>query len=280
MAVYFITGKLGAGKSIQAVDQIQQRIKSGRRVATNMDLFLDELMPPDSAQSVARIPDKPRLEDLDNLGLGYEGDFFDEKKFGLLVLDECASFLNVRKWNDKERAGVIDWFIHARKKRWDIIFLVQAPNVIDRQVFEALCEHIGYCKRIDRVPLFRFIRLPQVHVCNVYYGESKSDGIKVDTWSYTGDWLHRGYDTAQCFVDGLEYLPGHADPVDMRAPYTMLSAWHLKGRYLQKTESKPFRIPGPFKILAWLAFGIYAVLTEQAAVDVARRCGMYRGQRR
>ena len=37
MAVYFITGKLGSGKSIAAVGKIRDYLNEGRAVATNLD---------------------------------------------------------------------------------------------------------------------------------------------------------------------------------------------------------------------------------------------------
>ncbi|MFK4136821.1 zonular occludens toxin domain-containing protein, partial [Pseudomonas luteola] len=37
MAVYFVTGKLGSGKSLVAVGKIRDYMIAGRRVATNLD---------------------------------------------------------------------------------------------------------------------------------------------------------------------------------------------------------------------------------------------------
>jgi len=43
MAVYVVTGKLGAGKTLVAVGKIQDKIVSGCRVATNLDLRIHNL---------------------------------------------------------------------------------------------------------------------------------------------------------------------------------------------------------------------------------------------
>lgn len=241
MSVYFITGKLGSGKSISAVGKIRDYLKQGRRVATNLDLNLDRMLPPSSKATVTRIPDKPRIEDLQSLGTG-DGcslDEYDESRFGLLVLDELASWFNARSWSDKTRAEVIEWFLHARKYHWDILFLVQDIEAVDKQLRGSLCEHLVVCRRLDRmaVPLVggvakavtgKRLTLPKAHVASVYYGENTS-GPRVDRWWYRATDLYGAYRTGQVFM--LDQLFTSAGAVDMRAPYSMLSAWHLVGRY-------------------------------------------------
>jgi hypothetical protein len=229
MAVYFVTGKLGSGKSLVSVSKIRDYLEAGRRVATNLDLDLDQMFTY-CTTSATRLPDKPRAQDMVSLGNGYDSDDprdNDESKYGLVVLDECGTWLNSREWNDKERRALIDWFLHARKRRWDVIFLIQDIESADSQIVRALCEHLVVCRRLDRM---RFVRipLPKVHIANVYYGRNKENFV--ERWMYKGTDLYRAYDTRQQFRDGIEFL--HQGPIDMRAPYTMLSAWHLKGRYL------------------------------------------------
>lgn len=120
MAVYFITGKLGCGKTLCAVGKIRDYMEQGRKIATNLDINLTALCKPDSRVSITRLPDKPMLRDMDAIGLGCEES--DESKYGLLVLDELGTWFNSRNWRDKERLEVIDWFRHARKLHWDIYF--------------------------------------------------------------------------------------------------------------------------------------------------------------
>lgn len=40
---------------------------------------------------------------------------FDESHNGALILDECGSWLNTRKFQDQGRAELLEWCIHARK---------------------------------------------------------------------------------------------------------------------------------------------------------------------
>ncbi|MEB0147540.1 zonular occludens toxin domain-containing protein [Pseudomonas sp. CCC2.2] len=235
MAVYFVTGKLGSGKSLVSVSKIRDYLSDGRRVATNLDLELDSMFTYSKA-SATRLPDKPRVEDMRALGDGYESDDpkdNNESRYGLIVLDECGTWLNSREWNDKGRRELINWFLHARKHRWDIIFLIQDIESADSQIVRALCEHLVICRRLDRMRFMR-VPLPRVHIANVYYGRNKENFV--ERWMYKGKDLYSAYDTRQVFRDGIEFFDSGA--VDMRASYTMLSAWHLKGRYLPEQPSQ------------------------------------------
>ena len=87
MAVYFVTGKLGAGKSLMAVARIKDYLERGRTVATNLDLYLEHLISKKSKTcTVLRLPDQPSVEDFELMGIA--NDTPDESKNGLLVLDE------------------------------------------------------------------------------------------------------------------------------------------------------------------------------------------------
>ncbi len=81
MAVYVVTGKLGAGKTLVAVGKIQDKIVSGCKVATNLDLRIHKLPRVGifaKTPNVVRIPDKPSLDDLLSIGKG--NDSYDENK--------------------------------------------------------------------------------------------------------------------------------------------------------------------------------------------------------
>ncbi len=236
MAVYFVTGKLGGGKTLACVGRMRDYVRAGRRIAGNLDLDLSELTHERAKFEYTRIPDKPRIEDLEVLGEGSTS--YDESTFGALVLDECGTWFNSRNWRDKDRKPVIDWFLHARKKGWDIFFLVQDISQVDSQARAALCEHLVVCRRLDRLPIPGFglisfilghkLRLPKIHVATVFYGDNPSNALKVDRWVYRGKDLYKAYDTRQCFTDGFEDM-GRYGVVDMRATYTQLSPYVSNG---------------------------------------------------
>lgn len=200
MPVYFITGRLGSGKSLIGVRRAQEYLEKGLPVATNMDLHLEHLVPHDNKNArLIRVPDQPTAHDIDALGSAYEGDY-DEKKFGLMLFDELGSWLNSRGWNSKERQPFIETCIHLRKRYWDVAFLVQDIGMVDAQVRNALCEYLVTCKRTDRLKIpGTNINAPKMHVATVYYGDTPSKQLKEDTWIYRGKELYKAYDTTQSF---------------------------------------------------------------------------------
>lgn len=209
MAVWIVTGELGSGKTLVTVSRIQEALWNGCRVATNLDLNLDKLVSARHTHAdVTRLPDWPKASDLEQLGHGYAGQRYDEKRFGLLVLDEVGTFINAREWGDADRQKLIRWLLHARKLRWHVYLIVQDISMIDKQVRSGLAEHVVRCKRLDRVnvpfisPITKAlqlgpVRLPQIHMGVVRYG-TKPDAPVVDRWViYNGAQYHEAYDTAQ-----------------------------------------------------------------------------------
>lgn len=244
MAVYFVTGKLGAGKTLCAVGRIRDYLETGRQVATNLDLKLENMLPDTSKQSAIRLPDKPRLSDLKMLGRGCVEE--NEDKYGLIVLDELGTWFNSRNWRDPERLALIDWCLHARKHHWDIFFIVQSIDSLDGQLVNALCEHLVVCKRTDRLSipivggLFRFMgfdkTMPKIHVANVLYGQTES-APRVRRWVYRGKDLYNSYNTAQVFTDQNELIEGEL--TDFRAPYSFLSSFHVNAvQYRKQLQTK------------------------------------------
>lgn len=239
MPVTLVTGKLGAGKSLVCVGRIRDYLRQGRRVATNLDLHLDKLLPAQSRASVVRLPDKPTVRDLEVLGSG--NDLMDESRNGLIVLDELAAWLNARSWGDKSRQPVIDWLIHSRKKGWDVMLICQHMNQIDKQVREALVEYLVLCRRLDRMripffgPLVSLLTgglvkgyFPKMHFGIVRYGTA-ADSVVAERWFYQGRDLWKGYNTRQVFSDA--YIVGPQAKEGAAGAFSYLSAWHLVGRY-------------------------------------------------
>lgn len=270
MAVYAITGKLGSGKGKAAIDQIRRYLRAGKRVATNCDVFLEHLMDERDRGSVTRIPDKPSAADLYTIGSGNKfvqfdpivdtsgatlrasapspqllrG--FDEAHNGALVLDECASWLNTRNFQDKGRAELLEWAIHARKYGWDIFFLCQNVSQIDKQLRDSLFEYVVRMNRLDRmkVPvvsgLFKLVtagatdgNLPRLHIGVVRLGSSP-DGLVADRWVFRGDDLNQAYNTTQVFSDTYPH-----------GAHCLLSSWHLSARVGMPVDFVGPSLPGP-----------------------------------
>jgi len=229
MSDYIIHGKKGNGKSLVVVGRIRDALMAGKSVATNLNLNLEKLLP-QTFKTVRcfRIPDRPTIEDLQAIGFG--SDQVDESTYGLVVLDECATMMNARTFNDRGRKEMLDWFVHSRKLGWDTYFICQNPIQIDKQVRESLADLSVSCKRMDklRIPFLGSlsknligyeIRPPKVHVATVRYGTGH-DAMISDRWVYTGTDLYDGYDTRQVFKDDYEH-----------GIFSYLSPWHCSAKY-------------------------------------------------
>jgi hypothetical protein len=259
MPVYSVEGKLGTGKTKFCVWRAQQALRDGRRVASNVDLNLSELVPELHA-SYVRIPDKPSASDLSMIGHG-NPESYDEEKNGVLILDELGTWLNARNFADKDRGGVIDWLIHARKLGWDVYLIVQDAGMIDKQVRESLVEYQCRCLRLDKikVPVIGWILsqfskkwgyLPRMHLTTARVGYGQN-AIVAERWTYRGDDLHKAYDTRQVFTADWPHgshsvLPdrGRADPA--KTLVQRLANW-LAAKPPPRLQPKP-KMP----LIAWV----------------------------
>jgi len=219
MAVYLVQGKLGTGKSKFCVWVAKIAIYYGRRVAGNLDIHVEKLSP-SKPKGYVRLPDKPTSFDLNAIGHG-NPDTYDESRNGVLILDELGTWLNSRSFQDKNRADLLDWLIHARKKGWDVYLIVQDAMMIDKQVREALVEYTATCLRMDKVKIpfvggilnslaetfnalagirkqSKFGYLPFFHLVVARIG-SGSQQVVAERWTYIGRDLHDMYDTRQIF---------------------------------------------------------------------------------
>lgn len=264
MPVYVVTGKLGSGKTLASVGKIKDYLIQGRRVATNLDIRLENLVGNYARKcEIFRVPDRPESYHLESLGLGYDGEFIGEERNGALVLDECGTWFNSRDWNAKGRKELLDWVIHARKKRWDVYFIIQDLEVMDKQARLMFAEHVVYCRRSDRftIPFLSSIwkiftdkplPFPKLHLGFVKYGDKDSSPV-VDRWVYRGTDLYNAYDTAQIFKE------------DNNGVYQLLPPYYIAGRYTDRLKDFKNAIRN-YKIKG-LHFFSLGVLTAAFAVN-------------
>ena len=222
MAVYFVTGKLGGGKSLMSVSKLRDYLLDNRVVATNMDLRLHYLINRNARQSkVMRVPDRPTSADL--LAIGRGNNTKDETRNGGLFLDECGVWFNTRNWSASGRQDIINFLLMARKLGWDVFLMVQNISLIDKQARDSIAEFVVYCSRMDKIhipfisSIYKFLTgsklpLPKIHNGIVKMGTSLH-GIKSDHWTLYGTDLYSAYDTNQIFLQDCEgdaaysYLP-------------------------------------------------------------------------
>lgn len=244
-----LAGKRGSGKSLGAVQLAGKYLASGRIVATNLNLFVEHLVPAYCKTRWIRLPDHPTAEDCKLMPLGNpylkweEGKSdpvmlpgYQEKANGLLLLDEVATFLNSREWNGGGRQDFISFLAQSRKYGWDLCFLAQHWNMVDKQIREALIEIQGTVRRMDKMavpllsPLWKYftgepLTFPKIHFVFLRYGFAQGAPVS-DRWFWRGHDLYKAYDTLQkiCGISGQQGVS------------MMFSAWDLKGRKMKKWD--------------------------------------------
>jgi hypothetical protein len=178
-------------------------------------------------------------------------DGFDEGHNGALFLDECASWLNTRTFQDKGRADLLEWCIHARKYGWDVYFICQNINQIDKQLRDSLFEFVVRMNRLDRMKVpfvsagvrlvtagFSDGSLPRLHIGVVRLGCSP-DGMVADRWHFRGDDLNKAYNTTQVFSDNYPH-----------SIHSLLPAWHLQAKLgVRENFVGPVRIPHDYQLI-------------------------------
>lgn len=243
MPVYAVTGKLGAGKTLVAVGIMRDALNQGRKVATNIDLWLENMINPQAKNVEAyRLPDKVNAKAIDLIGFG--SDEFGEENNGCIVIDEGALQLNSRNYRDKGRQEFIDWLVHARKKRWNVYIIIQHVESLDKQIRDLFIENTIYCLRTDRLKMpvvSTFLAVmtlgaftsPRLHIGITRYGTNPSDSV-IDRTIYRGDDLFNAYDTEQKFdfddESGVQqYLPPYYVVGRYQSTGTsFLEAWYRK----------------------------------------------------
>lgn len=233
MTDFAVTGKKRSGKGLFCAGLIRDALRDGRRVATNMDIYPEHLLSPLNKSCFIRLPDHPTADDMQLLGLGYDGDNIDEERNGVIVLDEASAFFNARSWGDKSRQPLLDWLIHSGKLRWHVYYQMQGLEQVDKQLRQTQIEYHIAVKRTDRWPIPVItplagmigldIRFPRMHLGIIKHGVER-DSMVVDRKWYKAADIYKGYDTEQRF------LP-REHPLSVGL-HSVLSAWHIKGRYL------------------------------------------------
>ncbi len=272
MGNWTVIGELGAGKTILSVGRIRDFLTAGLPVATNLDIYLNKLLPYWSTQTYTRLSDYPKLPELQCLGIASQSK--NEKTFGLLALDELSMWLNSHQWNKDGRDEFIVFQRHIRKRHWHTLFIAQDIESIDKQARNALVERVVRAGRLDRmkIPLFGSIlrvfgfsgNLPQVHIGEVHYGKDPKSKVQ-ERWTYYGSDLYQAYNTDQHFYESTRldtwcsYGPNasRAFEVEIDGSFCVLSNFYVYGRFLTIFDKARKYVTLSILILSLFFFVIY-----------------------
>lgn len=207
MAVYFVTGKVRAGKGLFCSYIAMQYYRAGLRVAANY-LMDTERLGPNCNNPVTVLPGIPSPEHLHALGRGCpEGEM---ERFGILLLDEGGTWLN--KPEKGLQAAYLDWFIHSGKLGWDVYIQVQDKGLINKDIFAATGEHLVEVERKDRIRFPVISDILEMVAPNKYGVTGTSKGILphlVSARIYIGNTSYKAKPNEHIFFFGKKYYGIH-----------------------------------------------------------------------
>lgn len=245
MPITFATGATGGGKGIYAIRKIKHALDSGKKVATNLDLYVEHITDKTNNNAPIRLPDKPAAVHMRAIGYGSDPNDKNKDNYGLIVLDEISLFLDTKKRSEFD--DLMAWFVQRRKFHWDIIFIAQHHEQVQETFYKALCDHLVVCKAKDLVPI-PYIGdilpllglkgvLPEGHIAFKFVGRSPLDALAGKPSEFKNKPYRKMYDTDQKFEDGEEFLNNGF--VDMRAMFTYLPNYVLsKQKYIDYHQDR------------------------------------------
>lgn len=250
---YVVTGTRGSGKGAYSVLRIKEALEEGRRVATNMQLFMNHIGDDETHYNVSRLPDFPTGNFLYQLGKAYEFDSnkpetMDASKEGLMILDEAFLYLSTAKHKDFD--ALVKYLVLSRKLGWNILIVCQNKDQLQDTIYRSLADKLIICRDnvnfripyltniLNKLGFDSFIK--DSHSAFIFSGRSELDDVEEEV-PFKNRPHRLSYATGQLFTDQSEYLSDKF--VDMRAVYTYLPSLYLSGNYfIQKLDTQKQKI--------------------------------------
>lgn len=137
MAISLVTGKIGSGKTIWAVEEIVEHLSKGLTVYTNIDLIFEEIK-----KYVQRVKRVTIVEDQFNwVDINNDRNWDEKIRWGtqdgnvLCVWDEVQLFFNSRDWAKTQESSkkLLSFLTQSRKACVDVVFITQVSTTMEKQ---------------------------------------------------------------------------------------------------------------------------------------------------
>jgi zona occludens toxin (predicted ATPase) len=176
-------GTPGSGKSYEAVKEILGRIKTGRKVYTNVD----GLQQPECREAIKSYCNIT-TEQLD-ICLNYLTDE-EAKEFwrhidtgSVAVIDECHKLFSNREWNTEKNLDFCNWMSTHRHEGCDVILVTQDIEKIDKHA-RSLIEWTYFFRKMNQFGK----GLETRYLCYSYQGDNhKGQPLKKNVRKYDKD---------------------------------------------------------------------------------------------
>ena len=182
--IEFVTGKIGSGKTLYAVERIYLHMIKGGTVATNIDLKFENIEALAWKQKGKRIKPAQIVE----VDINKTPNWDMEVPWGvpelpvLSVWDEVHLFNNARDWKKTQdsQGQMLSFLTQSRKACVDVIFITQDSKTVDKQFrIQAQFEH--YVINSSELSLGPFGKLPQFMSFCIRFKKSMSSRETVES---------------------------------------------------------------------------------------------------
>lgn len=147
-----ITGTLGGGKSLAAVDIGMEHLSRGGTLITNIPVYAEKIKAW-MAVEFGLIFDPARLILLEQASIADFQNFArrgNDKQTVLMLLDEAALDVGSRDWKDHSDEQ-FNFVILCRKLKIDLVLIAQDANDIDKRIRQKMQREI-HCRSLKNMP--------------------------------------------------------------------------------------------------------------------------------
>lgn len=202
--IQFITGVVGAGKTLHAVRLCCDYLRAGRTIVTNVELYPERVQECIARQWGVMI----HLDQIRHFDPEKTPNWETEIPWGddrgcpvCVVLDETHLFYNSRDWSKTQTQSkqLLDFLTQSRKAAVDVIWITQDGDNVDKQ-FRVLAEWQLAIVSTEHLPLGWIGKLPfKAYV--VKHVSAKSGNVVRKKWWGYDKWLFGLYKT-ESFLSG------------------------------------------------------------------------------
>lgn len=188
--IQIITGTLGGGKTLHAVEKAVNHLRRGGHVYTNIEIIPKAVETWLAVQGLKFEPD--RLHLIPNAGIK---SFHENLERGqpdmrvYVIIDEAGLEFNSRDWKDLNR-DLLNFNVLVRKFDIYLIYIAQKPEMLDKQ-FRGLCQTQIDCRNLKHYKIFGAFSLPIPLMFRVHYSlvwgkrqHVRSEPIITPKWVY------------------------------------------------------------------------------------------------
>ena len=162
-SVEFVSGCLGSGKTLLAVEWIYAHLRAGGTACSNIEVLPDKIGERLAEEGLRFDPSRLCVFSDDQAAAFHEFVKRGTDKLPVLcVIDEDHLFHNSRDWNKRDDK-LLALITLVRKLKIHLVFVTQDVTNIDKQ-FRKMAVREWQCRNLSHVKLLGVVRMPRIFV--------------------------------------------------------------------------------------------------------------------